>query len=137
MTAFQNFFMAFSYNADGGSFGDEADEGWSLAFFANPNSFNYQLGQAFRDSWEPVLPDPIFVPCGTGMAPGEACAGLVEYVFDPNIISVFPGHTDFSNALLVVQQVPVPASVWLLMSGLGLMAALARRQRPNSVPALV
>ncbi len=123
-----NLFMAFAYNADGGSFGDEADEGWSFSFFAP--SFNYQLGTAFSFFWNPVpLPEPTFVPCGTAAGPDFACAGLVEYIPDPTSPDgIAPGFTDFSNAL-IVGEIPVAAPLFLVMSGLGLLSLSPRNRR--------
>ena len=73
---------------------------------------------------EPKVP----MPCGTASGPGFACAGLVEYVFDPTIQNVVPGFTDFSNAPHVAK-VPIQASVWLLLGGLGVVTGMTRRRQ--------
>ena len=134
MEAFQNLFMAFAYNVDGGSLGDDLDEGWSLSFFAP--SFNYQLGERFKSFWANPLPNPQWGACGVATPP-DVCAGLVEYIPDANPTGVIPGYTDFSNAPLALQvKLPIPASVWLLIGGLTLIVVFTRRgQHPASVPA--
>lgn len=123
MEDISNFFMAFAYNLDGGSFGDDADEGWSYAFFSP--SINYYLGEAFSYFWDDPLQGPTFGSCGSG----EVCGGVVEWIPENNEFGIIPGYTDFSTIVLDVTPVPVPAALWFMMSGIGVLAAGARRKR--------
>ncbi len=93
MEAFENAFMGFAYNIDGGVLGDEADEGISLAVFAP--STNWWMGEFFNFIANPVpVPDVMLTPCGVG----EACAGVLGLVENEN----FPDgielvYSDYSN----------------------------------------
>jgi hypothetical protein len=122
MTAFESAFMAFSYNLDGGSFGDEADEGWSFQFFAP--SFNYILGERFAVYSADTLPTPTIGSCGSDLA----CSAVIAWVPDDNPTGIEPRYLDTSSALTVVEQVPVPGAVWLMASALGLLGTARGRR---------
>ncbi|MEM9384779.1 MAG: hypothetical protein AAGA68_06940 [Pseudomonadota bacterium] len=93
MEAFENAFMGFAYNIDGGALGDEPDEGISFAVFAP--STNWWMGEFFNFIANPVpVSDVMLTPCGVG----EACAGVLGLVPNPD----FPDgielvYSDFSN----------------------------------------
>ena len=120
-----NFFMGFSYNLDGGSFGDDPDEGLSLSFFAP--STNYLMGAAFSSFWNPVpISNPVYDVCGSG----GICAGVLQFAPNPNDPSgVDIEYASYSRELITVTAVPLPGAVWLLLSGIGAMGMLQRRRR--------
>ncbi|MEO0423286.1 MAG: hypothetical protein AAF184_13165 [Pseudomonadota bacterium] len=101
MEAFENAFMGFAYNIDGGPIGDQVDEGISLAVFAP--STNWWMGEFFNFIANPVpVSDVMLTPCGEG----EACAGVLGLVPNPE----FPDgielvYSDYSNEPIATQVV--------------------------------
>lgn len=127
-------FMSFAYNADGGAWGDEPDEGASIAIFSP--STNYLMGEAFSAVWESDAGQP-FGACGSG----DPCGVVLGYVPDEEApTGARVTFRDFSSAAVdsaprVPQQVPLSpqlsALIALLLAALG---ALFLRRRPG-VPA--
>ncbi len=78
MEAPENTFMAFAYNIDGGSWGDEPDEGASFSVFSP--STNWNMGEAFTFIFFPDISDVELSPCGTG----QSCAAVLGLVPNPD-----------------------------------------------------
>lgn len=133
----RNTFMALAYNIDGGPWGDDPDEGASLAIFSP--STNYNMGQAFRAVFDPSPgTDQPVGACGSG----QACGLVISFVPDDTAdIGAVVSFQDFSstpvtgNVVAPRQAQPVPLSPALsalIAAALAAFGALVLRRRTLS-----
>jgi hypothetical protein len=96
MEAPENTFLAFAYNNDGGSWGDDPEEGVSFSEFSP--STNWWMGEAFNFIFNPdVIPDVALSPCGSG----ATCAGVLGLDPDPESpTGVEVVYQDYTSALV-------------------------------------
>jgi hypothetical protein len=112
--------------------------GYSLSFapnstFGNIADFTISLAQDVGGSWVTALTQPVLASAaGFGISLGSLTAGDYKLTFAGTAPAVGQG-TGFYSAALTVSPVPEPESYAMMLAGLAVMGAIARKRSQNKV----